>query len=219
MKTFLKTIRSKFTRKRILIFLLFAFCIVWYCNYFLEKEAAPYLYHDINKLPKVRVALVLGTSNKRANGDSNSYFTNRMKAAYDLYHYGKVKKFILSGDNSKDYYNEPKMMRKALMNMGVPDSVLVLDYAGLRTFDSMIRAKDVFGLDSVMVVSQRFHNERAVFIARKNGVAAFGYNASNVMYQNQLKVKFREVFAKVKCILDVYVLNTKPKFLGEKIKV
>jgi SanA protein len=105
------------------------------------------------------------------------------------------------------------------MNMGVPDSVLVLDYAGLRTFDSMIRAKDVFGLDSVMVVSQRFHNERAVFIARKNGMAAFGYNASNVMYQNQLKVKFREVFAKVKCILDVYVLNTKPKFLGEKIKV
>lgn len=219
MKTIVKRIASQFTRKRILIILFIVFGFIWFCNFYLEKETAPYLYNDINKLPKVRVALVLGTSNKRVNGDSNSYFTNRMKAAFDLYQYGKVKKFILSGDNSTEYYNEPKMMRKALMDMGVPDSVLVLDYAGLRTFDSMIRANEVFGLDSVMVVSQRFHNERAVFIARKNGMEAFGYNASNVMYQNQLKVKFREVFAKVKCILDVYILNTKPKYLGEKIKV
>ena len=123
------------------------------------------------------------------------------------------------GDNSKDYYNEPKVMRKALMDMGVPDSVIVLDYAGLRTFDSMIRAKEIFGLDTVMVVSQRFHNERAVFIGRENGIIAYGYNASNVIYQNQMKVKVREFFAKVKCFLDVYILATKPKHLGEKIKV
>ncbi|MBK7309754.1 MAG: YdcF family protein [Sphingobacteriaceae bacterium] len=92
-------------------------------------------------MPKVRVALVLGTSSKRANGDDNMYFNNRIKAAYDLYYYGRIQKMILSGDNSKDYYNEPKVMRKALMDMGVPDSVIVLDYAGLRTFDSMVRAK------------------------------------------------------------------------------
>jgi SanA protein len=190
-----------------------------FCNKHIELKTQDYLYNNINILPKTRVALVLGTSNKRTNGEENLYFTYRIKAAYDLYYYGKIKKMILSGDNSKDYYNEPKEMKKALMKMGVPDSAIVLDYAGLRTFDSMVRAKEIFGLDTVMVVSQRFHNERAVFVARENGIIAYGYNASTPLYQNQVKVKVREVFAKVKCFLDVYILDTQPKYLGEKIKV
>ncbi|MDZ4665070.1 MAG: ElyC/SanA/YdcF family protein [Bacteroidota bacterium] len=219
MKNLFTKIRSIFTRKRVMWGLIVLTFFVLFCNKHIETKTSPFLYNNINILPKVRVALVLGASNKRANGDDNMYFNNRIKAAYDLYYYGRIQKMILSGDNSKDYYNEPKVMRKALMDMGVPDSAIVLDYAGLRTFDSMIRAKEIFGLDSVMVVSQRFHNERAVFIARENGIIAYGYNASNVIYQNQMKVKVREFFAKVKCFLDVYVLATKPKHLGEKIKV
>jgi SanA protein len=219
MKKLFAKIREKTTRKGVMWFFIVLTFFVLFCNKHIETKTEPFLYNNINILPKTRVALVLGTSNKRANGDDNMYFNYRIKAAYDLYYYGKIKKMILSGDNSKDYYNEPKEMRKALMAMGVPDSIIVLDYAGLRTFDSMIRAKEIFGLDTVMVVSQRFHNERAVFIGRENGIIAYGYNASNVLYQNTLKVKTREFFAKVKCFLDVYILNTRPKYLGEKIKV
>jgi SanA protein len=219
MKNWFARIRGKISRKMVMWFFIVITFFVLFCNKHIETKTEPFLYNNINVLPRTRVALVLGTSNKRTNGDENMYFTNRIKAARDLYYYGKIRKLILSGDNSKDYYNEPKEMKKALMLMGVPDSAMVLDYAGLRTFDSMIRAKEIFGLDTVMVVSQRFHNERAVFIARENGIIAYGYNASNVEYQNTLKVKTRELFAKVKCFLDVYLLGTRPKYLGEKIKV
>lgn len=219
MKARLAKLRSKFTRKRILWALTIFVVFIIFCNRHIETSTEPYLFNNINILPKTRVAIVLGTTNKRRNGDENMYFTNRIKAAYDLYYYGKIQKLILSGDNSVDYYNEPKTMKESLMKLGVPDSVIVLDYAGLRTFDSMIRAKEIFGLDTVMVVSQRFHNERAVFIGRENGMIAYGYNASNVVYEDQFKMKLREIFAKVKCFLDVYVLDTRPKHLGEKIKV
>lgn len=212
-------LRSVFSRKWILWALTLITVFIIFCNKHIEISTEPFLYNNINIIPKARVALVLGTSNKRANGEENLYFTNRIKAAYDLYYYGKIQKMIVSGDNSKDNYNEPKMMKMSLMKMGVPDSVIILDYAGLRTFDSMVRAKEVFGLDTVMVVSQRFHNERAVFIARENGLVAYGYNASPPLYQNTFKVKTRELFAKVKCFLDVYILSTRPKYLGEKIKV
>ncbi|MEO6302929.1 MAG: ElyC/SanA/YdcF family protein, partial [Bacteroidia bacterium] len=118
-----------------------------------------------------------------------------------------------------DEYNEPKDMRDALVKAGIPDSCLVLDYAGLRTFDSMVRCKEVFGQDSVIVISQEFHNARAVFIANKIGLKAFGFNAKTVTTQQTTKMKFREFFSRTKCILDLYILDTKPRHLGKKIKI
>ena len=109
-------------------------------------------------------------------------------------------------------------MKKELISAGVPDSVIFLDYAGFRTYDSMIRAKEVFGQTKFIVVSQQFHNERAIFIARQYGIEAYGYNAEDVSAYSGFKTKVRELFARVKVFIDVYT-NKKPKFLGEKVIV
>ena len=103
--------------------------------------------------------------------------------------------------------------------MGIPDSCLIADYAGLRTFDSMVRCKEVFGQDSIIVISQEFHNERALFIARRINLTAFGFNAQKVTTQKTYHMMTREFFSRIKCVLDLYVFDTKPKHLGEKIVI
>ncbi|MDO9001127.1 MAG: ElyC/SanA/YdcF family protein [Bacteroidota bacterium] len=177
------------------------------------------LYNDVKSIPKTKVGIVLGTSRLLRNGTKNLYFSYRINAAKLLFESKKVSYLILSGDNRVDEYNEPKDMHDALIALGVPDSCLILDYAGLRTFDSMVRSKEVFGQDSIIVISQEFHNARAVYISNKIGLTAFGFNAQKVTTQQAVKIKFREYFSRTKCILDLYILNTKPKHLGKKIKI
>ena len=110
-------------------------------------------------------------------------------------------------------------MREALLKLGVPDSCIVLDYAGFRTLDSVVRCDEVFGEDSITIVSQEFHNQRALFIANKNNINAIAYNANDVYKNYSFKTRLREYFARVKCVLDIYIFHTSPKFLGEKIKI
>lgn len=189
------------------------------CFFWIEESNKESLYEEVNGIPFCRTGIVLGTSAHLSNGSDNLYFINRIDAAVKLIAAGKVKKLILSGDNRVDLYNEPKDMRKALLKRGVADSCIVLDYAGLRTFDSMVRCKEVFGQDSVIVISQQFHNARALFIASKIGLTAFGFNAKKVTTQKTVKMKFREFFSRIKCVLDLYILNTKPKHLGQRISI
>ncbi len=189
------------------------------CYLVIENTTEDQLYTEIKSIPKTKVGIVLGTSRLLRNGTKNLYFTYRIEAAKQLFDAQKLNYLILSGDNRVDEYNEPKDMHDALVKAGVPDSCLVLDYAGLRTFDSMVRCKAVFGQDSVIVISQEFHNARAVFIANKIGLTAFGFNAKKVTTQQTTKIKIREFFSRAKCILDLYILNTKPKHLGKKIKI
>lgn len=189
------------------------------CFYWIEKANSKNLFENIDDVPKCSTGIVLGTSHYLANGTENLYFTYRMDAAVELFNAQKVNKFILSGDNRVNDYNEPKEMKKALIRRGIPDSCLVLDYAGLRTFDSMVRCKDIFGQDTVIVVSQQFHNARSLFIANKIGLKAYGFNAKKVTTQKALKMKVREFFSRIKCVLDLYVFNTKPKHMGDKIEI
>lgn len=189
------------------------------CYFTIGFSTRSQLYHEVKELPKTKVGIVLGTSQFLRNGTENLYFTYRINAAKKLIDAKKVSYLILSGDNRVDEYNEPKDMHDALVKLGVADSCLILDFAGLRTFDSMVRSKKIFGQDSIIVVSQEFHNARAVFIANKIGLIAFGFNAEKVTTQQTLKIKIRELFSRTKCILDLYLLNTKPKHLGEKIKI
>lgn len=183
------------------------------------SRAAEYTYNDASLIPYNKVAVILGTSKYLSDGRYNEFFSNRIAAAVELYQKGKVSYFLVSGDNATRSYNEPREMRRALVKAGIPLERIYSDYAGFRTLDSIVRANAVFGQESFTIVSQGFHNERALYLARHFGIKAIGYNAKDVDAYSGLKTRARELMARVLCLLDVYVLDKQPKFLGDKIAI
>ncbi len=207
------------TITRICLLGLALFLLVTYlANRKIEKESEQYIYSDINKVKFEKTGLLLGTGKLLRNGSRNEYFFNRIEAARQLYENKKIKYIIISGDNSRVGYDEPSDMKNELVALGIPDSVIFLDYAGFRTFDSVIRAKEIFGQESFIVISQEFHNERAVFIARQNAIRAYGYNAKAVNAYSGFKTNLREFLARDKVFVD-NLIGTTPKFLGDKIVI
>jgi SanA protein len=174
------------------------------------------VFTDAIETPETDVALLLGTSRYTVRGNTNLYFKYRIQAVVALYNSKKIKHIIVSGDNSITSYNEPREMRKALIAQGIPEEAITLDFAGFRTLDSVVRCKEVFGQNDFIIVSQQFHIERALFIADKFGIDAIGFVAKNPPEKYSLKTNIREYFARTKAIIDIYILNTQPKFLGEK---
>lgn len=218
----MKNIRAVFkrlfaTRSKRWILLYTPFLIVLsfiiVCNVIIENNAQGRLYSDVNDVPSCSAAVVMGTS-PGSKERVNLFYQYRMEAAAALWKAGKVKYIIVSGDNSSRYYDEATNMRKALQALGVPDSVITLDYAGFRTLDSVVRAYWVFGQQKIVVVSQEFQNERAIYIADHFGIDAVGFNAKDVPENRGWKTQFREFFARVAAVLDVTVLGTVPKFTG-----
>ena len=191
---------------------------IWYANYAATRAGKGILYDDVNDVPHRRAGLVFGCSKKLGDRD-NLYFKYRIQAAAELWHAGKVDFLIVSGDNREKYYNEPVDMRKALVEAGVPFEKIVCDFAGLRTLDSVIRAKEIFGLKELTFVSQKFQNERAAYIAKANDMDVVGYNARDVEGYAARKTEDREVLARVKMWIDVNITDEQPKHLGEKEKV
>jgi SanA protein len=187
-------------------------------NYTIKKQSGPFLFNSIQTIPEIKTALLLGTGKTLNNGMPNAYFYNRIQAASDLYKSGKIKYIIVSGDNSTKEYNEPEDMQRALMKYGIPEDKIFLDFAGFRTLDSVVRAKEVFGQSKLIIISQKFHNERAVFLARKNGIEAYGYNAEDVNKYTGLKTNLREYIAKAKVYWDL-LFGVQPKFGGDKILI
>jgi SanA protein len=175
-------------------------------------------YDKIEEIPYNETGLLLGTSNYIGK-KPNYYYVYRINAAVELYQAGKIKNILVSGDNRQHNYNEPLMIKRDLIKRGIPEQAIFLDYAGFRTFDSVIRCKKVFGQNNITIISQRFHNERAIFIANHNEINAVGYNAKELTGRYGLKTRIRERFARIKAVLDVFILNTQPKFLGEKITI
>lgn len=209
MKTFL----------RILLILLCALSLlIVVCDRRVRDSARGRLYDDVQALPHQHAALLLGTSSKLRNGTPNPFFEHRMDAAAGLFRAGKVDCILVSGDNRHASYNEPMAMRAALLERNIPDSLIFLDYAGFRTLDSVVRACEVFGQNSYIVVSQRFHNERAVYIAVRYGIDAVGYNAADVRAPGAWRVRAREWLARVSACWDV-LTGRAPHFLGEKIEM
>ncbi len=211
---------SSLTARRVfqglLILINLVLLLTLFCNWQIDNFTEKYLYDEVDLIPENKVGLVLGTSKYLKNGQKNLYFSYRIDAAVELYKAAKIKYILVSGDNNTIFYNEPLKMKKELIENGIPDSVIILDYAGFRTFDSMIRCKEVFGQNKFTIISQEFQNKRAVFIARKSGIDAIAYNAKDVELYGGFKTRVRELFAKVKAYLDIYILKSKPKFLGKK---
>lgn len=210
------------TKKRLLKICGIAFIIILlftiFCNWKISHDSNPYIFSTIEEIPKQKVGVLLGTSKQLKNGYPNQYFVKRIEAAAELFHKGKIEYIIVSGDNSTENYNEPEDMKNALMEKGVPEDKIFLDYAGFRTFDSVIRAKEIFGQTSFIIISQKFHNQRAIYIARKNGIEAYGYNAGDVGKYGGFKTKVREYLARSNVFID-QLIGKKPKFLGEKITI
>lgn len=177
-----------------------------------------YMYSSVEKIPYNDVALVLGTSKYLHNGQINMYFQFRMEAAYELYKSGKVKYVLVSGDNRYKSYNEPRQMRIDLIKLGVDKDHIFLDFAGFRTRDSIIRANKVFDLTNFTIVSQPFHNERAILIARQKNINAIAYNAHNVRKLYRIRQFPREFAARVLMFIDI-ILNKPPKFYGDIIRI
>jgi len=190
-----------------------SFAVVW-PNVAAVIAGSGKLFDDVSEVPEGRVGLVFGCDD-RIDGRENLYFRYRIDAAVELWNAGKLRCIIVSGDNRTKYYNEPESMRRALIESGVPGRLVVCDYAGLRTLDSVVRAKEIFGVDEVTFITQQFQNERAAYLAKANDLDFVGYNATDVAGQGGLKTKLREVAARVKMWLDVRILRTRPKHLGK----
>lgn len=199
--------------------LFLVFTTVFLCDHHIAKTTSGFHSGDLHDLPGHEVALVLGCAETLSNGRTNRYFTARIDAAALLFRSGKCRFLIVSGDNSRKDYDEPARMTAALVKRGIPEHRIFQDYAGFRTLDSIVRAKQIFGQKELIVVSQAFHNERAIYIARHHGLKMRGMDAADVTFGACLKTQIREKAARVKTIMDLYLLHTEPRFLGPPISV
>jgi SanA protein len=173
------------------------------------------IYRDIESLPAREYGLLLGTT-PGSSGQTNLFFSTRIEATKELYEKKKIQHILVSGDNSRASYNEPEYMRQALMKAWVPESAITLDYAGYRTLDSIIRAREIFSLSGgFTVISQPFHIERAIFLARANDIDAIGYGAANISLRYGLYTYIREIGARWIAVYDA-LFETRATVLGEK---
>ena len=168
-------------------------------------------YTRISKIPPRETALVLGTSPKMKSGVSNPYFTSRMDAAALLYHHGKIKKIIVSGEKSPGY-DEPFAMKNYLVYQeGVPESIIIEDPKGFKTQSSISNCKNIYQQNDVIIVSQGFHNLRALFYARNNDMNALGFDAQDVLSnQSYYRNQSREFLARVVAVV-YYVFGIERK--------
>ena len=183
-------------------------------------EQEPCIYTSAKKIPKKKAALLLGTTKYLKGGYKNYFYTYRIAAVLELWKAGKVNAIVVSGDNGTKQYDEATTMYEDLIKVGVPKQYITRDYAGFRTLDSIVRAEAIFDLKDYIIVSQRFHLERALFIAKVKGQKVLGYVAKDIPgTAAAYRMKFREYLARTKAFLDVYVLGTEPKFYGDKEKM
>lgn len=149
----------------------------------------------------------------------NLYFITRINAAVELYEASKCQWIIVSGDNGNKHYNEPERMKEALVSRGIPEEKVICDFAGFRTLDTIARARRVFMVKEVVIVSQAFHNQRALFLAEHFGLEAVGYDAQPVSFAGGLRTRLREKLARVNTVMDVYLLGTGPRFYGRPLPI
>ena len=206
-----------FKRTAIILFLLLI-ALVWIVNHMVSSSTQKQLYYNVASIPKNKVGLLLGTAkyNDKGRNIVNAYYQNRIDAAVALYMAGKIDYIIVSGDSNTIYYNEPMLMKNDLIARGVPAKKIFMDNAGFRTLDSILRCRDVFGQEQFTIISQAFHDQRAVYIANHKGIKTVAYCAKDgdTVWFSYL----REKFASVKMIYDL-IQNTQAQYYGDKVEV
>ncbi len=203
--------------KRLITWLIFIIAVLILAAIMLDRwiswKTDPYIFDDLRQLPEQKVAIVLGTSKYYKGGAFNQYYSYRIQGAINAYNSGKVKYLLLSGDNAQQNYNEPMTMKKDLIKAGIPASNIVMDFAGFRTLDSIVRTQKVFSTNEFTIITQRFHCERALFIALHSGIEAQCYAVPSP--KNMMTIRFREVLARLGALADLYILKREPRYLGK----
>ena len=189
----------------------------------IETSSAGHIYAVADEVKPAKAGLVLGSSRLIRNYVANPFFRNRIEAAADLFKAGKVEYLIVSGNQARGGrprggYDEPADMRDALIAAGVPAARIYRDYAGFRTLDSIVRAKEVFGQDRVIVVSQPFHLARALFLAHWRGLDDDGFAAKDPPLRFGVRTRLREIAARGAAVLDILV-GTEPRYLGTPVQL
>ena len=210
---------KKKTQYKLFLFLLIISVIsILFSNKLIADNAEQKVYSETINIPKNKVGLILGTSKKLRNGNINLYYKYRLEAAVKLFKADKIEYLVISGDNGSTNYDEPTDFKNDLIKAGIPENKIYLDYAGFRTLDSVVRIKEIFSQSSITIISQQFHNERAIYLAEHFDIKAIGFNAKNISGRYGIKVKLREYLARVKVFVDI-IFDVKPKFLGDKIEI
>lgn len=189
-----------------------------YASWRIDRTANPLLFANLEHLPPNDVGLVLGTSRNRGSG-LNEFYAYRIAAAAELYRSGKIRHIIVSGSNPSKYYNEPEVMRRDLIEAGVPAESITEDRGGLRTLDSVVRAHKVMGQTSFTIISQRFHAARAVYIGTNRGLDVVAYCARDASGPELLSARMREYGARMMALWDLNVWDTQPQFLGRPVTI
>lgn len=165
------------------------------------------------------VGVIFGTSKFLRGGGDNLHYKYRLQLAASLWHQGRIKHLLVSGDNHTRYYNEPITMWKDLQTLGIPRHAMTLDYAGFSTFDTLARAREVFQLERMLLVTQAYHLPRALFIARQLGLDAQGCAAQDPPRAQWWPVMLREIAARTAMFGDLYLWSRQPYFLGEPVPI
>ncbi len=203
MRTFNKVIYEKIALALMVLVIVAGF-VIGVADRIVTDSAAGRLYSTVTAdMPHHRVGLLLGTSKRLRTGALNQYYKNRIDAAVELFNSGKVDYILVSGDKHGESYDEPTAMQDDLEQAGIPADRILVDYEGFRTIDSIVRCKQVFGEAAVTVISQKFHNERAIYLAAHKGIDAIGYNAKDVTAYYGMKTQLREKLARVKMFADI----------------
>lgn len=215
----------QFSIKKIKIFFKYSFILGFFLiltiislDFFVEKKTEDKIFDSVSEISYNKVGLLLGTIKVLKNGRLNLYYQFRIDACLELYRAGKIDFVLISGDNSRKDYDEPTQMKEDLISKGIPEEKIFLDYAGFRTLDSVVRCREVFGETQITIISQKFHNQRALIIAEFNSIEAVVFNAQDVAAPYGFKTQIRERFARIKMMLDL-LFGKDPKFLGEKISI
>jgi len=206
----------KFLKPLFIIFISFILLII-VCITWINITTREFVFNEISKLPYNKVGLIPGCNKYVADGVINEYYVERINAGVELFNSGKIEYILVSGDNAHVSYDEPRLMKASLVEAGIPKERIYSDYAGFRTLDTTVRAKEVFKLENLTFISQSFQNQRGVFIGKNIDIDIVAYNADGPDEKLTIKTEVREIFAKIKMLIDLYIIYKEPKFLGDEI--